>query len=411
MFRALRKQLGSIVTGALLLAIAMMVSYVVVYPREVIDAFGMGGEEMFFPLMLTAAIVASACFLIVAWWMFAWLFRSLRSFRQFDRAAQGTVAVEFMLVLPVLMYLFGTVFQMAEIAHAQLVFRYSAFSAARSAAVSEHFLHFPLPGGGMIYSISKDDKQRARTAAVIPLTGIYTPEKMDDPVGGCDTLDIENLSHHYWKASEDKSIQDAKKSVWLREGFFKQEFKKANSALRNFHIKCEYSKLFKGNLRNMLKSELKSIAAPTTAKGNSVLKTLKTFGLDLKLDLQSTINSAIDKIIDEALDKTGLDKVLDTINDLPNPISPPMVSVQMEYHLKLRPASFFRLIKANDPYIRLKRVAKNTTRGSLEPLCPVCGKRTCAHRLLMQTTGGRIDMPILPPLIKKVNFMFGDCTH
>jgi hypothetical protein len=140
--------------------------------------------------------------------------------------------------------------------------------------------------------------------------------------------------------------------------------------------------------------------------GGSIGPVLAVIGVDP----QQLINNVITAIVDQVFVSTGLDQVL---SRLPNPISPPMVSVEMEYELKLRPASFFRLIRAGDPYIRLRRVAKaGQVRGFLEADClhGDCTDPKCGHRLLMQTTGGRLDMPILPPLFLQVNLMFGDCT-
>lgn len=66
------------------------------------------------------------------------LYRTMRklSWEPALRAEQGTVMAEFALVLPVVLMMLGTVFQVALVANAALVVRYAAFTAARAAIVS-----------------------------------------------------------------------------------------------------------------------------------------------------------------------------------------------------------------------------------------------------------------------------------
>ena len=83
-------------------------------------------------------VVAFGVFLWLAW-RFARRFVAASKRVSLDpalRGEQGTVAAEFVFVLPILLTLIGTVCEIALIANAALVLRHAAFTAARSAIVS-----------------------------------------------------------------------------------------------------------------------------------------------------------------------------------------------------------------------------------------------------------------------------------
>ncbi len=88
-----------------------------------------------FELGITLAFVASA-FLALRWTVRLARIGRRMAWSSELRATQGTVMAEFVLVLPIVLLLIGTVIQVALIAQAAVVLRYASFVAARSAMVS-----------------------------------------------------------------------------------------------------------------------------------------------------------------------------------------------------------------------------------------------------------------------------------
>ena len=85
-----------------------------------------------------ATALALGAFAVLSLRTLAVLYGTMRklSWGPAPRAERGTVMAEFALVLPVVLLMLGTVFQVALVANAALVVRYAAFTAARSAIVS-----------------------------------------------------------------------------------------------------------------------------------------------------------------------------------------------------------------------------------------------------------------------------------
>ena len=395
-----RKGRGApLVNGVLLLLIATICSLAALYPHDVLAAFGLEERHFFLPLLLGAVLAAAVFFLALIWLLGARLLRRARGLRSLPASAQATVAVEYMLVIPLVMYLFCTIFAMAEIAHAQLVFRYAAFSAARAGAVSKSFLHWPPHIGSdlMIYSIADSDKKRMRAAAVSVLAGIDGHAFGQSGSSPLADFSSDGLAACYFTAGQHKPDWPLKKGPWPDKALYSRQFSDADKALVDFKTRCEYSKLFNRPPSDMIKDLIKTYLSgkidPNPSDDSGWLaKLLAQIQKEILQGLLSPINSLIDLL----LKKSGIEDIL---VKLPNPVTPPMVSVQMRYELRLRPASLFWLMSPNGkngyPCLTLRRNANSTDNSPL----------------LMQTTGGRVDMPLIPPLIKKVNFMFGDSTY
>ncbi|MHC4871431.1 MAG: TadE/TadG family type IV pilus assembly protein [Planctomycetota bacterium] len=390
------------VCGALLITIGSMISAAVIYPQEILDAFAISENQGFMPLIIVTVISAGACFMTAGWWILSWIFRQLKGFRKLSTSSRATVATEFLLVLPVLMYLFTTVFQMGEIAHAQLLFRYAAFSSARAGSASEKLLPW-LPKIKMqtnsfgkkelmIYFISAEDKARMRAAAVVALSGIDA-NKFTKKTDGMDKFSHKDLAYYYHRAGKACLVRRNDKNPWVNStDFFGRQVRDANASLVSFEPQCEYSRLFPSDLSSMITNQISQILnLQKIVGGNSPIgKVLSMVGINPQDMIMDVMNSLVSKI----LKGTGLDKIL---RQLPNPLSPPMISVEMEYEMRMRPASLFGMLcpKRKNGYacLRLRRTGNYKT---MDPL-------------LMQTTGGRIDMPVVPPIIAYVNLFPGDC--
>lgn len=386
----------ALINGILILVIATISSLAALYPLDVLEAFELDARAYFFPLIILSVLVSGSFFLQLIWMLAGWLFRKTRNFRELSHSTQATVAVEFMLVIPVLIYFFSTIFSLAEIAHAQLVFRYAAFSAARAGVASDSFLHWPPKiQGGMIYFLTDSDKNRMRAAAVTALAGVDTyafASNSSRPLAGFDASDLAGI---YYAAGQKKPDWTIKKTPWVNKDFFSRQFADADQALASFTAKCEYSKLFTRPPSEMIKDLIREFFVGKLPSGGSGGSWIDKLLADIQRDILNGLLSPLDQLVDLLLKKSGIEDILDKI---PNPVSPPMVSVQMEYELRLRAGSLFWMISPNGkngyPCIVLRRNANSKDNSPL----------------LMQTTGGRIDMPLIPPLIKKVNFMFGDST-
>ncbi len=390
------------VCGGLLIIIGSMLSTVVMYPQDILNSFGISEERGFFPIIITSTILAGACFLTAGWWILSWAYRQLGNFKNLKSSSQATVATEFLLVLPILMYLFSTVFQMGEIAHAQLLFRYAAFSAARAGAASDKLLPW-LPkvkmqstaGGGkelMIYFISKKDKARMRAAAAVALSGIDNYKFTHKPIG-MDGYSSQGTAFHYYQAGERCKVRKNGRNPWVNDNsFFGRQIRDANNAMVKFEPQCEYSKLFPEDLSSMITNQISQILNLKKLVGGKspIGKILSKVGINPQDMIMGVVNSLVSKI----LTGTGLDRIL---KSLPNPLAPPMISIQMEYELRMRPASLFGMIcpdgKNGYSCLTLRRT------GNYKSLNPI----------LLQTTGGRIDMPVVPPIIAYVNLFPGEC--
>ena len=207
----------------------------------------------------------------------------------------------------------------------------------------------------------------------------------------------DGLAACYYAAAQQKPDWPLRKLPWPDKALYKRQFADADKALIDFKTRCEYSKLFNRLPSEMIKEMIETYIAgkitPIEPSGSSWLDELIA---KIQKAIMEGLMTPINKLIEILLKKSGIEDILMKV---PNPLSPPMVSLQMRYELRLRPASLFWLIspkgKNGYPCIVLRRNANSTD----------------TKPLLMQTTGGRVDMPLVPPLIKKVNFMFGDSTY
>lgn len=383
--------------AVLLWVIAVCCSFAAVCPEDVLAALGLAPERWFLPLLLVSVLSATLCFLLVAGGLLLWVWRRMAALRGLHRQAQATVAVEFLLVLPLLMSLLLTVFSLAEIAHAQLVFRYAAFCAARSGVVSDQFLHWPpkIGPGLMIYSLADADKTRMRAAAVGALASIDGYSFGDSSGGTLKSFVVQDLAQSYYRASAKTPDWGRQNAPWVGAGFYAGQFADADRALTGFTAKCEYPSWFNRPPENMIKDLLRTFTVDKIkTKSESSSWVSKLLATITKAILNGLL-TPVDGLIDLLLRKSGISELLQKV---PNPVAPPMVSVQMSYELRLRPGSLFWLIgnKGKNGYVclTLRRVANSKDNSAL----------------LMQSTGGRIDMPLIPPLIKKVNLMPGDST-
>lgn len=145
-------------------------------------------REIAFQLALAVAL---GLFAVLSLRFAVRLFRAAQrvSFDPALRAEQGTVMAEFALVLPIVLLMLGTVFQIALIANAALVLRYAAFAAARSAIVS---FEADMPGAGSVTNPSSlldslqvpplpefVDRTRPEHAASLVLASISPPMPSD----------------------------------------------------------------------------------------------------------------------------------------------------------------------------------------------------------------------------------------
>jgi hypothetical protein len=87
-----------------------------------------------------------------------------------SRCTAGTVAAEFVLVLPIMLLVAGIIVQLALIVNAALVVRYAAFAAARSAIVNFEFQYLGTPPLTDVLDLS--DKTDPELAAELVLAAI-----------------------------------------------------------------------------------------------------------------------------------------------------------------------------------------------------------------------------------------------
>jgi hypothetical protein len=110
---------------------------------------------------------------------------------------------------------------------------------------------------------------------------------------------------------------------------------------------------------------------------------------------QQMIMNLVNAVVQKVLVDSGL---FDLLRQIPNPLAPPMIHVTMEYELRLRPGNLFWMIrhKGKNGYrcLTLKRTAHYDS----------------AKPIQLQTTGGRVDMPVVPPIMKYVNIFPGEST-
>ena len=137
------------------------------------------------PLFLTLFLVGASSAALAAR-LCARLWRSGRALERTSSAVEcGTVATEFVLVLPVLILLFGTMYQTALIANAAQVIRYAAFAGARSAIVQrvadlslqpEADLGLQLESPGQLSVIDETSPRRAVAMVLASLSPLAADE-------------------------------------------------------------------------------------------------------------------------------------------------------------------------------------------------------------------------------------------
>ena len=129
------------------------------------------------PLFLTLFLVGASSAVLAAR-LCARLWRSGRALERTSSAVEcGTVATEFVLVLPVLIVLFGTMYQTALIANAAQVIRYAAFAGARSAIVqrtADRGLSLEFPG--QLSTIQETLPKQAVTMVLASLSPLAADE-------------------------------------------------------------------------------------------------------------------------------------------------------------------------------------------------------------------------------------------
>lgn len=158
-------------SGGIFLAVVAALSLLAaVEPQGVLATFNFDEDRYFLPLVGTAATLGGGALLGIVALLGNWLFRSLRSFRRLSVKTRATVTVEFLLVVPLVAIAFLTVFAFAEVAHAQLMFRYAAFSAARAGSVVEKVIDIPQILNG--FTIDDDARARMRNAAAYAMAGV-----------------------------------------------------------------------------------------------------------------------------------------------------------------------------------------------------------------------------------------------
>lgn len=289
--------------GVVLVWIATLCAVPLLAPNRFLGALGLAGQPGFTSVVLVCATASACGYGLAALLILRHVFRRALSLRHLAASTRATVTVEFLLAFPALMLMFGTIFAVAEISHAQLMFRYAAFSAARAGAISNYTVKGP-PVPPDVFSLSTTDRNRMRAAAVTVLAaldghdfGITSPPSWLSSAGlGSGETVLNQLSTLYMNASPKfPLLWRYLTKPWVSSAFFTRQFNNADQALVSF--------------------EPSFVASGAFVPGN------------LKV----------------------------------NYVAPPLVQLSMSYELRLRPISIFWLIcpngKGGYPCITLARVA------------------------------------------------------
>ncbi|MDR0868615.1 MAG: hypothetical protein LBP75_09145 [Planctomycetota bacterium] len=433
-----------------LLVIALLTSTAVIYPQFFLAALSLP-DAYFLPLLLSAATLSSGAFLLAVWLVAQPAWRVARNFRRLAAHSRATVTVEFMLVIPIVGVIFSTVFALAEISHAQIIFRYAAFSASRAGAVEDYssnshdwsdFLKMfsdmvnAFKNGG--YDMPTNAQDRMRVAAAVALAGLDSRSFRRGDVNYAFDEDAlaELLAEK--KTSGGKILS----GIWRRLGgaaglynwnpwqgrsgdeVFSDRLQTAltvfDDANPSLSETFRYTDADMGiiqelthQLANVIKDAIKNLLTKAGEKkknggDGAVMGLIKTvLGKIVDADIIGTL---VDKLLENTLDKfTGwLDKMVSDYTHIGYFLAPPVIENSMKFNLRLRPASLFWLIASwknrdldGNRYLTLTRTDERKDEkkegGKLLPL-------------RMMTSGHLIDKPMIPPLFFEVNFMLGDSS-
>ena len=145
-------------------------------------------------IIIIASTALSILFLLLLCRLIlSWVYKICREFKQLPNSSKATVSVEFLLVIPILLCLILSIFALAEISHAQIVFRYAAFCAARSGVVANGDIKFKIPKFEI--NLSANTIENMKKAAAIALSSLNT-QHIESPSSN---LKVKDISKVYYK--------------------------------------------------------------------------------------------------------------------------------------------------------------------------------------------------------------------
>ncbi len=175
----------------MLISVGLLLALPVIYPAEFMELCAIPDTQSD-KIIIISAVTSSACFIIFCYKVIIWIYQSIRHFRELSSAQAATVSVEFILVLPVILCLILTVFAMAEISQAQIMFRYAAYTAMRRGIIANYNHNYNV--FKYKFTLSDADKKDIKLAAAVALSALDTRDISNTT---SDTLDTDNLAGVY----------------------------------------------------------------------------------------------------------------------------------------------------------------------------------------------------------------------
>ena len=166
------------------------------------------------------------CFLLICQKLLRRVFTICRSFRKLPRATGATVSIEFLLVIPLMLCFILTIFALAEIAHAQIIFRYAAYSAMRSGVIANYNANDNI----FLYKFELSDtiKENMKLAAAIPLSTLDLSQIKSSSQSSSNTANIAKL--YYDIGTGIKKGKD-NKNAWKNKALIEKNIDLATKAL------------------------------------------------------------------------------------------------------------------------------------------------------------------------------------
>lgn len=175
----------------MLLSFGMFLAMPVIYPTEFMKLCSIP-DNYSDKVIIASTVSSSLCFIIFCMKIILWIYRTIKSFKKLSTSQAATVSVEFILVIPVILCLILTVFAMAEISQAQIMFRYAAYTAMRRGIIANYNHNYNI--FKYKFTLSDEDKKDIKLAAAIALSALDTRSVAETTT---DTLETENLATIY----------------------------------------------------------------------------------------------------------------------------------------------------------------------------------------------------------------------